>query len=71
MIIVKKLVKTICLLYTLNIVLSSIGKIVPINFYTIIIVYVFDFLGILAIIYLKYFVWRRLFWIRYMIILKI
>ena len=71
MIIIKKLVKTICLLYTLNIVLSSIGKIIPINIYTIFIVYIFDFFGILAIIYLKYFVWRRLFWIRYMIILKI
>ena len=56
MIIIKKLVKTICLLYTLNIVLSSIGKIIPINIYTIFIVYIFDFFGILAIIYLKYFV---------------
>jgi hypothetical protein len=53
--IIRKLVKTICILYTLNIILSSIGKIIPINFYTIIIVYLFDFLGILAIIYLKYY----------------
>ena len=71
MIIIKKIVKTICLLYTLNLVLSSIGKIIPINIYTIFVVYTFDFFGILAIIYLKYFVWRRLFWIRFMIILKI
>ena len=53
--IIRKLVKTLCLLYTLNLVLSTIGKIVPINIYTIIIVYIFDFLGILAIIYLKYY----------------
>ena len=53
--IIRKIVKTICILYTLNIVLSSIGKIIPINIYTIIIVYIFDFLGILAIIYLKYY----------------
>ncbi len=55
MYIVKKLVYTLCLLYTLNLILSSVGKIVPINIYTIIIVYIFDFFGILAIIYLKYF----------------
>lgn len=53
--IIMKLVKTICVLYTLNLVLCSIGKIIPINIYTIIIVYFFDFLGILAIIYLKYY----------------
>lgn len=55
MLIIKKLVSTICALYTINLVLSSIGKIIPINIYTIIIVYLFDFFGILAIIYLKYY----------------
>ncbi|MGM9878309.1 MAG: pro-sigmaK processing inhibitor BofA family protein [Bacilli bacterium] len=55
MYIIKKLVCTLCLLYSLNLILSSVGKIVPINIYTIIIVYLFDFFGILAIIYLKYF----------------
>lgn len=53
--IIRKLVKTICILYTLNLFLSSIGKIIPINIYTITIVYIFDFFGILAIIYLKYY----------------
>ena len=55
MYIIKKIVYTICLLYTLNLILSSIGKIIPINIYTIIIIYLFDFFGILVIIYLKYF----------------
>lgn len=55
MLIVKKIVKTICLLYTLNLVLITIGKYIPINIYTISIVYLFDFFGILAIIYLKYY----------------
>lgn len=55
MIIVKKIVKTICLLYTLNLILITLNKYIPINIYTIMIVYLFDFFGILAIIYLKYY----------------
>lgn len=55
MFIIKKIVSTLCWLYTINIILSSIGKFIPINIYTIIIVYIFDFFGILAIIYLKYY----------------
>lgn len=55
MIIIKKIVYTICILYSINVVLSSTGNIVPINIYTIIIIYFFDFFGILAIIYLKYY----------------
>ena len=55
MYIIKKLVYTLCLLYTLNIILSTIGQIIPINLYTIIVVLFFDFFGILAIIYLKYY----------------
>ena len=55
MTIIKKLVFSICILYSVNVIISSTGKIVPINFYTIITIYFFDFLGILAIIYLKYY----------------
>ena len=43
MIIVKKIVKTICLLYTLNLILITLNKYIPINIYTIMIVYLFDF----------------------------
>lgn len=53
--ILQKIVYTICLLYTINIIISKTGKIVPINIYTIIVIYFFDFLGIIAIIYLKYY----------------
>lgn len=53
--IIKKIVYTLCLLYTVNIFVSKLGKIVPINIYTIILVYFFDILAILAIIYLKYY----------------
>lgn len=53
--IIKKIVYSICILYTINIVLSTIGKYVPINIYTLSVTFFFDFFGILAIIYLKYF----------------
>jgi hypothetical protein len=53
--IIKKIVYTLCLLYTVNIFISKVGKIVPINIYTIIIVYLYDILGILMIIFLKYY----------------
>lgn len=55
MLIIKKMVYILCLLYSINIILSSTGNIIPINIYTIIIIYFFDFFGILAIIYLKYY----------------
>lgn len=55
MIIIKKIVYTLCLLYTVNIIISKIGKTVPINVYTISLVYFFDFFAILALIYLKYY----------------
>lgn len=55
MIIIKKMVYTLCLLYTINVIISKIGKIVPINVYTIILVYFFDIFAILAIIFLKYY----------------
>ena len=53
--ILQKIVYTICLLYTVNIIISKIGKIIPINMYTILVIYFFDFFGIIAIIYLKYY----------------
>ncbi len=53
--ILKKIVWSLCLLYTVNIVISTKGKIIPINPYTIFIIYFFDFFGIIAIIYLKYY----------------
>ena len=55
MLIIKKLVYTLCLLYTVNIIISKVGKIIPINIYTIVLIYFFDVFGILAIIYLKYY----------------
>lgn len=53
--VIKRIVFAICLLYTVNIFITKLGKMVPINIYTIIITYFFDFFGIIAIIYLKYY----------------
>ena len=53
MILIKKLVYTLCILYTVNLIISKTGKIVPINIYTIILVYIFDVFAILAIIFLS------------------
>ncbi len=53
--VIKRIVFAICLLYTVNIFITKMGKMVPINIYTIIITYFFDFFGIIAIIYLKYY----------------
>ena len=53
--IIKRLVFSICILYSVNIIISSIGKFIPINIYTILITFIFDFFGLLAIIYLKYY----------------
>ena len=55
--IIKKIVISICLIYTVDIFISRFGKYIPINIYTIIIIYFFDFFGIIAIIYLKYYCW--------------
>ncbi len=55
MFLIKKLVYTLCLLYTVNIVISKLGKYIPINIYTIGFVYIFDVFAILLIIYLKYY----------------
>ena len=53
--ILRKFVYTLCLLYTVNVIISRSGKNIPINKYTILVVYFFDFFGIIAIIYLKYY----------------
>lgn len=53
--VIKRIVYSICLLYTVNIFIYKTGKTVPINYYSIIIIYLFDILGILAILYLKYY----------------
>ncbi len=53
--ILQKFVYSLCLLYTINIIISKTGNTVPINVYTILVIYFFDFFGIIAIIYLKYY----------------
>mgnify|MGYP002549084239 FL=1 len=53
--IIKRLVYSICILYTINVFIYKSGKTVPINYYSIVIVAIFDILGILALIYLKYY----------------
>ena len=66
--IIKKIVYALCLLYTVNIFISKVGKIIPINIYTIILVTIFDFFAVLSLIYLKYYCWgviiehSRVFW---------
>ncbi len=52
---IKKIVWALCLMYSINIFISPIGKNLPINVFTIIIVYIYDIFGILAIIFLKYY----------------
>ena len=53
--IIKRIVYSLCLLYTINIFIYKTGKTVPINFYSIAIVSVFDFLGVIVLLYLKYY----------------
>ncbi len=53
--IIKRIVYILCLVYSVNIIISKSGKYVPINYYTIIFVYFFDIFAILAIIYLRYY----------------
>lgn len=55
MIFIKRIVYSICLIYTIDLIISKNKKFIPINFYTIAIIYFFDFLGIMIIIYLKYY----------------
>ena len=52
---IKKIVWTLCLMYSINIFISPIGKNLPINVITIRIVYIYNIFGILAIIFLKYY----------------
>ena len=51
MIYIKKMVLSLCLMYTVNIMISPSGKNVPINIFTILIVYIYNILGIIAILY--------------------
>ena len=53
--ILKRIVYSICLLYTVNIIIYKEGKIIPINYYTILLTSIFDFASILILIYLKYY----------------
>lgn len=53
--IIKKIVYGLCLLYTVNVIICGIGKNVPINVYTIFLVMIFDLFAIFALIYLKYY----------------
>ena len=52
---VRRFVYSLCIIYSINIVISVSGKYIPINIYTIIFIFLFDFFGIIAIIYLKYY----------------
>ena len=52
---VRRFVYSLCIIYSINIVISVYGKYIPINIYTIIFIFLFDFFGIIAIIYLKYY----------------
>ena len=53
--VIKRLVYTLFLLYTINIMISGHGRFIPINIYTIVFSYLFDILGIIVLIYLKYY----------------
>ena len=48
--IIKKIVYALCLLYTVNIFISKVGKIIPINIYTIILVTIFDFFAVFLVV---------------------
>ncbi len=50
--IVKKIVLSICILYTINLLLSSLNIIIPINFITILILSLLDFPGLCGIVIL-------------------
>ncbi len=54
--VIKRLVYSICLIYSTNIFITGFGKYIPINEYSVIIIYIYGFLGILMIIYLKYYI---------------
>ena len=45
--IIKRIVFSLCILYSVNIIISKMGYYIPINIYTIIITFIFDFFGIL------------------------
>ena len=53
--IIKKIVYALCMLYTVNIFISKMGKVIPINIYTIAIISIYDVFGIMMLIFLKYY----------------
>lgn len=54
--IIKRIVWAMCLLYTINIIISTTGNIIPINIYTIAFIAILDMPGILGLIILKYYI---------------
>lgn len=56
MFIIKKIVWALCLLYTINVIISSVGKNIPVNIYTIIITALLDIPAILGLIFLRYYI---------------
>lgn len=52
--IIKRIVFALCLLYTINIIIYNYGTFIPINFFTIFIVAITDFFGIIGIFILMY-----------------
>lgn len=51
--ILKKIIISLCILYTFNVLTSKIGFYIPINFYTIFIVTSLDFSGLMVLIFLN------------------
>lgn len=50
--ILKRIVYSLCILYTINVIIYNYSIIIPINIYTIILVSLFDFSGIIGIVFL-------------------
>lgn len=53
MLVIKRIVMGLCMLYTFNILVSKTGLIIPINIYSIAIVSLLDIPGILLLLLLK------------------
>ncbi len=52
--IIKRIVYALCLIYTINIFISTKGIYIPINYYTIFIISIYGILGIIVILLVKY-----------------
>lgn len=55
MLIIKRIVMGLCMLYTFNILVSKTGLIIPINTYSILLVTILDIPGIILLLILKKF----------------